>query len=76
MRANFLAIESDAGYYYPEGPLPLDFKNNYWSVTTVEAIDNLIDDYNDIGLVVGSGVSSIIIYVPFLTIPVQNAGIH
>ena len=76
LRANFLAIESDAGYYYPEGPLPLDFKNNYWSVTTVEAIDNLIDDYNDIGLVVGSGVSSIIIYVPFLTIPVQNAGIH
>ena len=74
--ATSLGVKSDAGYYYSDGPLPLDFKNNYWGITNIDAIDGLILDYNDIGLVVGSGVSSIIIYIPYKNGPVAGAGIQ
>ncbi len=74
--ATSLGVKSDAGYYYSGGPLPLDFKNNYWDTTSTTEIDGLILDYNDIGLVVGSGVSSIIIYIPFKNGPVTGAGIQ
>ena len=74
--AEIYAVESLAGYYYPEGPYPLDFKNNYWNTTSSVIIDELIVDFNDLGLVAGSGVSSIVNYVPFKNGPVAGAGIQ
>lgn len=74
--ASSLAVESIAGYYYTNGPYPLDFKNNYWGVTTTEEINSLIVDFYDLGLVVGSGVSSVVEFTPFRASKVQNAGIR
>ena len=74
--AEVYAIESIACYYYPDGPYPLDFKNNYWNTTSSVIIDELIVDFNDLGLVGGSGVTSIVNYVPFKNGPVAGAGIQ
>lgn len=74
--AEVYAIESIAYYYYPEGPYPLDFKNNYWNTASSVIIDELIVDFNDLGLVGGSGVTSIVNYVPFKNGPVAGAGIQ
>jgi len=70
------AVESRAYYYYPDGPYPLDFKNNYWETTDTGKIDELIVDYNDLGLEGGSGVTSLVNYLPFRTSKVANAGIQ
>lgn len=77
---NFLpviyAMESRAAYYYSDGPYPLDFTNNYWNTPNAGTIDSYIIDFNDLGLVVGSGVSSIVNYVPYRQNAVPNAGIQ
>jgi len=74
--AEVYAIESIACYYYPDGPYPLDFKNNYWNTTSSVIIDELIVDFNDLGLIGGSGVTSIVNYVPYKNGPVAGAGIQ
>lgn len=77
---NFLpaiyAMESRAAYYYPDGPYPLDFRDNFWNTTNAGTIDAYIIDFNDLGLVVGSGVSAIVDYVPFKQVSIPNAGIQ
>ena len=78
---NFFAsqyvMESMAPYIYPnELPYPLDFKNNYWNTTSTTEIDELIIDFNDLGLDLIYGVTSIVNYVPFKNGPVAGAGIQ
>jgi len=74
--ATLYAMESRARYYYPEGPYPLDFKNNYWSTTSASQIDELIIDFHDLGLEIVSGVSSLVEYIPFRQSRVPDAGIE
>lgn len=75
--ASQFVIESRASYIYPnELPYPLDFINNYWNTTSSEVIDELIFDFNDLGLEYNYGVSSIVNYVPFKNGLVAGAGIQ
>ncbi len=74
--AEVYAIESIAYYYYPEGPYPLDFKNNYWNTASSVIIDELIVDFNDLGVVSPLWVYSIVNYVPYKNYPVAGAGIQ
>jgi len=70
-------MESRASYIYPDGlPYPLDFKNNYWNTTSTTEIDKLIIDFNDLGLELNYGVTSIVNYVPYKNGPVAGAGIQ
>ena len=75
--ASQYVIESRASYIYPNDlPYPLDFKNNYWNTTSNAEIDELIIDFNDLGLEYNYGVTSIVNYVPFKNSPVVGAGIQ
>nr|MDK2851503.1 hypothetical protein [Candidatus Cloacimonadota bacterium] len=74
--ASQYAVESRAYYYYPDGPYPLDFANNWWGTTDISALDDLIIDYNDLGLEGGYGVTSIVNYNPIRTSQVNGAGIQ
>ena len=70
-------MESGASYIYPDGlPYPLDFKNNFWNTTSTTEIDELIIDFNDLGLELNYGVTSIVNYVPYKNGPVAGAGIQ
>lgn len=74
--ASQYAVASLANYVYPDGPYPLDFANNWWGTTDTSALDELIIDFNDLGLEGGSQVTSIVNYNPIRTSQVNGAGIQ
>ena len=70
------AVESLAHFFYSEDAYPLDFKNNYWNTTASVIIDELIVDFNDLGVVSPLWVYSIVNYIPYKNGPVAGAGIQ
>lgn len=74
--ATLYAVESRARYYCSEEQYPLDFKNNYWHVTSAAKIDELIIDYHDLDTEVTTTVFSVVEYVPFRQSKVSDAGIE
>ncbi len=71
------AVESLAAFITPEGPFPLDFSNNYWGTTDISRIDDLIVDYQELGLENVYGyMRTVIEYLPIKRSLIKDAGIQ
>lgn len=71
------AVESNARYYYYESDgFPMDFKSNFWGTTDSSAISDKIIDFYDLGNGPDEWCYAEIVYQPFRTNRVTNAGIQ
>lgn len=69
------AVYSETKFYYPGDFVPLDFTNNFWDTTQASTIDAMIWDHND-AAPSSVGVWAQIVYLPFRSSRVPNAGIQ
>jgi|LSQX01.2.fsa_nt_gb hypothetical protein len=75
--AQLYAVESLTAFITPIGPFPLDFRNNYWGTTDTSEIDDLIVDYQKIGLENVFGyMRTVIEYIPIRRSKIVDAGIQ
>lgn len=69
-------VESMARYFYEGSVYPLDFKQNYWNVTSASSIDALIYDEHDLGDPGEGWVWSEVIYAPFKISQIVGTGVR
>lgn len=74
--ATELCVESKARYYSTSTAYPLDFKQNYWGTTNINTIAELIVDYHELGEHDTEWVWSEVLFQPYKSTEVVNAGIQ